>query len=329
MTGRAAVIRREGTTEVRVLAGVVLLLLAGAYLSWTRKEQKVTQETVTILDVKPSEVQGLALVTRTQTVSVERRKAVGDQPAYVWFDVGAGAKKRGFVANKTVSTLFESFAPFQAFRSLGSELTPQQLEEAKLDPPQGKLIIRLAGGDRTYDLGGRTFGARDWYVRPSGSKEVYLVASRVVSDLEFPEGRFMQRPLRGLVEKDLSAAVLEAGGKQKRFLHQNRLSEKDEYWADPKSPDVRNETIENYLAKLNGLAASAYLEPDVISGATKVLEVSWLEDDDPKERLVLYRLPDGDKHKYVAVSTISILPVEVQRTTAEQLEQDLAVVLAD
>ena len=329
MTGRSAGVRREGTTEVRVLAGVVLLLLVGAYLSWTRKEQKVTQEKVTILDVKPSEVQGLALLTRTQTVSVERRKASGDGPAYVWFDVGSGAKKRGFVANETVTGLFESFAPFQAFRSLGTDLTAEQLEEAKLDPPQGKLIIRLASGDRTYEIGGRTFGARDWYVRPSGGKEVFLVASRVISDLEFPEGRFMQRPLRKMVEKDISAAVLKAGDKEKRFLHQNRLSEKDEYWADPRSPDVRNETIENYLAKLNGLAASAYLEPDAISGATKVLEVSWLEGDDVKERLELYRVPGGDKEKYVAVSTASILPVEVPRTTAEQLEQDLAVVLAD
>jgi hypothetical protein len=139
----------------------------------------------------------------------------------------------------------------------------------------------------------------------------------------------MQRKLRVLEGKEVSGAVLKAGPNERRLLHQNRLSESDAYWADAKNPDQKNETIENYVNKLEGLSATAYVEADALKEATPVLEVSWLEDDAPKEKLAIYRVPDKDKSKYLAVASSTHLPVELPRSTAEQLEQDLAVLLAE
>lgn len=327
MSGQVT-IRPEGRGEVRVLGAAVAVLLVLAYLSWTRKETKVTEEKVTITDTSADQLEGITMITRTQTVAAERRKLAKGEPL-PYFTVEGGARKRSFVGNKSTKDLFASFAPFVALRGLGPGLTADQLKEVKLDHPSGKLVVRTKAGDKTFEIGGRSYGARDWYLRPVGSKEVYLVASRVLSDLEFPEGRFMQRKLRELESKDVSSAVLKAGQKEKRMLHQNRLSEKDAYWADSAAPDARNETIENYLSKLDGLTASTYLEPDAVKDATQVLEVSWYEDESPKETMTLYRTHEGDKLKYIAVSTATQLPVEVPRTTAEQLEQDLAVVIHD
>jgi hypothetical protein len=327
MSQAAGIRRDEGIGEVRVLGGLLAVLLVGAYLSWTKKEETVSSEKVTVLEAKPDDIQGLRLYTKTQTVSVERRTTEGEP--YVWFEIETGTKKRSFVGNKTTSSLFESFGPFVALRSLGSSLTKEQLDQAKLEKPESKLVLRLRDSDRTYEVGGRTYGARDWYVRATGQKEVYLVASRVLSDIEFPEGRFMQRKLRNLEDKDVTAAVLKAGPREKRMLHQNRLSDKDAYWADAAQPDAKNETIENWLDKLTNLNASTYLEESALKDATPVFEVAWFEEDEAKERVTLYRVPDGDKQKYLARSTATRLPVEVPRSTAEQLEQDLAVVLAD
>lgn len=326
-TADSGVVRREGSKEVRVLFGVVFVLLIGAYLSWTKKEQKATAEKVVMADIKADDLTGLGLMTKTQTVSVEKKTA--ERRDYWWFSIETGTRKRGFVGGEASKELLESFGPLMAQRKLGSSFTPEQLEEMKLaGRGEGKLILKLRNGERSYDLGGRTFGARDWYVRPTGGKDVYLVPSKTIADLEFPEGRFMQRQLRKLALKDVSAVTIKAGGQEKRLLHQNRLSEKDAFWADADAADAPNETFGNYVDKLNALAAIAYVEQDALKDATPVLQVTWFEDDKPKESTQLFRVADGDKTKYLAVSDATLLPVEVTRSTAEQLEQDLAVVLA-
>lgn len=326
MSAGMDVVRREGSREVRVLGVIVIALLIGAYLSWTKKAEKATTEKVTLVDLKPDDLAGMEMHTKTQTVSVSQREE--GKTKYYWFSLESGSRKRGFVGGKAVKDLIESFAPLKAIRSLGSDFTPAQLDEMKFTKVEGKLILHMRGGDRVLDLGGRSYGARDWYVRPAGGKEIYLVSSRVLADLEFPEGRFMQRQLKTLEPKEIAAVTIKAGDQVKKAIHGNMLSEKDAFWADEATPSEANETLGNYLDKLNSLTAVSYLEESVLADATPVLEVAWYKDDEPKENMKLLRIADGDKHKYVAVSTATILPVEVTRSTAEQLEQDLAVVLA-
>ena len=74
-----------------------------------------------------------------------------------------------------------------------TRVDPHLVALTGLDAPERKLIITSAGQAKTFLVGERTSGARDHYVKPKASEEVVLVASKILSDLEFPEGKFMQR----------------------------------------------------------------------------------------------------------------------------------------
>lgn len=328
MSTRAEIaVRREGSTEVRVLTALVVVLLMGAYLSWTRKDDAAALEKVNINELAADRVDELVWITRTQTVTVSRKQAPGGGDKYTWFDVKSGKTTKGFKGNKASSTVFDAFAPFVAVRTLGTQLDAAQLAETKLEHPDSKLIVRSKGDDKVYQVGARTFGTRDWYVRASGGSEVFVVASRVFQDVDFAEGKFMQRDLETLDKKDVSGVILKAGPKEQRFLQQNRLSPSDAFWTRAETPDAKDEAVGNYLRKLEGLKAIAYVEPSLLGAAVPVLTVTWLEDDKPKETVVIHRGGEPGKEKYYAVSEATVAPVEVAKSVGEQLEQDLSGVL--
>jgi hypothetical protein len=316
--------------EVRLLTLLLAVLLVGAYASWTREEggskTADAEEKIAIYSAAPDDIKSVTLITRTQTVSVARREGADGGKSYSWFTLGAGPMARGFAGNDQTKSLWESFAPFQALRSLGSQLPDKELTELKLDKNPFKLVVKMAHGERSFEVGGRTYGSRDWYLRPAGSKEVFVVPSKVLADLESPEGRFMQRKLRDAELKDVSTVVIKAGGKEKKILHKNRLSAKDAFWADPDKADERNETLENYIHKLDNLSATKYA-PD--AKAEPVLEGQWFEDDKLLDTMTLLRtggLGEKDKTSYFARSGATHVQVEVSRVSAEQIERDLSTV---
>lgn len=316
--------------ENQLLLGVLVVLCGTAYWTWTKEEKKVTTEKVAMVSAQPADIKLIRFVTKTQTVSVSRRDLKGEE--YTWFEIATKYRTRGFVGNDKVSELFASFAPFNALRSLGP-VAKDKLENIKLDKPQKKLTLELQSGSKVFEVGDRTYGSRDHYVKPSAGKEVYLVESKVLGDLEYPESRFMQRNLRKAPMEEVNALEVTAGGKTRRFLHQNRLAKNEAYWATDTAADQQNETVGNWVSKLDTLSVRTYSEdPKVLTDATLVLELAWIDPDDKKsETLSLYRkkAEKGDAQDYFAVGSATKLPVEVTRSVAEQLERDLAVLFSE
>lgn len=316
--------------ENQLLLGVLVVLAGTAYWSWTKEEKKVSTEKVVMVSGQSSDIELIKLTTKTQTVSVSRRDLKGEP--YVWFEIATKHRNRGFVGNDKVEELLKSFAPFSALRSLGP-VAPDKLENIKLKKPEKKLSLKLKGSEKLFEIGDRTYGSRDHYVRPVSGKEVYLVESKVLGDLEYPESRFMQRNLRKADMQDVQALEVTAGGKTRRFLHQNRLAKAEAYWATDTNPEQQNETVGNWVSKLDTLSVRNYLEAeDPLKDATLVLELAWIDPGDKKtETLSLYRrkAEKGDAEDYYSVGTATKLPVEVTRSVAEQLERDLAVLFSE
>ena len=315
--------------EVKALAALLVVLLAAAWLSYNQDKEPEGAKKVAILSASPGELTSLSFVTRTQTVSMSFRELKGER--FAWFVVKTRSSTRAFTANDKIDKLFESYAPFKALRSLGKGLTDEDLKLAELTHPRRRLTVGLKSGERVFDLGGRTHGSRNHYLRPPGKHEVFLVEGRVIQDLEFPEGRFMQRKLRTIKLEDVASVTIAANGKVKKVLRKNRLSAKDAFWAEESAPDQRSETLGNYLDKIEKLSIINYGpggEP--LTLGEMVVEVSWLDEDGKAlENLVLTRTEDDGKVTYIARSGASRLPGEVNRTTATQLERDLEVVFGD
>jgi hypothetical protein len=316
-------------SEVKILLAALMGLLGAAWWSWTAEDAPKATATVVALEARPSEVQRVSFVTRTQTVAISFREAEGGR--YPWFEVWSKTSTRAFTGSEAVDELLDRLAPLKALRSLGRGLPPEVLTDAKLDHPQRRLEIGLTGGPKIFDVGGRTFGARDHYLRPRGGDEVFLVESKVLGDLEYPEGKYMQRKLRDLKLEDVDHVIVAAGGRSKKVLRKNRLSAKDAFWADEATPDARSETLENYLDKVEKLSVLRYGDTVApLPAGDPVVEVAW-HDEGGKvlERLTLSKGVDGEKTIWMARSGLSKVPGEVTRSTAEQLERDLGVVFGD
>ncbi len=316
---------REATVmnEIKVYGALLAALLVGAYLSWTKDDTPTKEIAVTIFDVKKEAVEGLTLYAKTQTVAVSFKDDAGAH--YPWFEIESKGKKRGFAGNEIFTEHLAKLAPFQAQRSLGKNLTADELKQTALEKPERRLEIRYSGKKKVFDIGGRTSGSRDFYVRPQGDPEVFLVESRSISDLEFPEGRFMQRKLRTEKMEEIEKVVISSSAGTKTGLHKNRLSAKDAFWSDASAPDTKMETLENYLDKLDKLVVVEYLADDgALEDAVPILEVTWYgENEKSFGTTKLVRKGEDKKAEYYATSPATHVPVKVSKFTAEQLERDL------
>lgn len=320
--------------EVRIYGSLLAVLLIAAFFSWSRETPSGSEfgadEKVVILDAPKESIKALNLYTKTQTVAFSLKKDEGAK-SYAWFTVEQNQRKRSFAGNDKVDKLIESFAPFKGLRSLG-KLTGAELAETKLDKPERKLVIGLKNGDKVFELGGRTSGARDHYVRAQGGSEVFLVASQVLGDFEFPEGRFMERRLKEPALRDVSKVIISANGKAKTILHKNRLAQSDSFWASDSKPDEKSETLGNYVDKLDRLTAIEYANDDAPypKQGTPVLTSTWHgEDDKSVATIEIYKAGEKDKSEYYALSSLTRVPVKISKFMADQLERDLASVLAN
>ncbi len=317
--------------EIQVLLVALVVLLGGAYASWMDDGKKVTEETVAIAQATPDEVTSLRLVTTTQTVAMSY-ETDPDGKKYPWFTIETKASTRYFVGSKKTESLLDNFAPFEALRSLGVGHDEAALDEMGLSSPQRTLTVGIKGQEQDYDLGGRTYGSRDHYVRPVGSEEVFIVKNKSMSDLEFPEGRFMQRKLRAVALEDVAHVTISAGGELAKVLQKNRLSRKDAFWASEAEPDVRSESFENYLDKLEKLTVSSFgTDKSPVEPGDPSFEVTWHDDSgEVLEHLTVYKKQDkGEAAEYTGKSGVSHVPARLSRSIAEQLERDLSVVFGE
>lgn len=314
--------------EIKIWGATLALLLVGAYLSYTKKEEAGTTEAVTIVDQKKDALQEIVLYAKTQTVAVSLREADGQK--YGWFEVEVRKRKRSFAGNEETDKLIEGFAPFKALRSLGKDLAGKEFEETKLQKPERRLVLNYGGSQKEFEIGGRTSGARDHYLKAKGGNEVYLVASKILGDLEYPEGKYMQRKLRTAKLDQVEKVSLVAGGKTKVALQRNKAGGKDAFWANEATPDEKNETLGNYLDKLDKLTATDYLDDaKAIEGAATLLEATWFGEEDKNLGTVkLLKKGEGKDAEYFASSTATHLPVKISRFTTEQLEKDLGTIMA-
>ena len=95
--------------EVKFLFAVLIVVLTLLYLD--SKEESLTQSAseITIFETSPSEITGLRLVTRTQTIAMSTKKDADGEP-YRWFRIESKTSTRAFVGNDKAEKLVERYA---------------------------------------------------------------------------------------------------------------------------------------------------------------------------------------------------------------------------
>jgi hypothetical protein len=242
----------------------------------------------------------------------------------------AGPPKR-FISLKKSDELAQSVVTLKASRVLG-KLGPDRFAEFGFDKnDQGTLEVTVGGKKHSLVLGEKTPGGSDRYVRDPESGEAYVIGGSIANDLSAADSRLVERDFHDFGDEKVVKLVLKAKDATREIVRD--ATEKD-FWARPDSPTTKDETVSNWMTKIDRLRVTNYLET-LDPPAKPEDDVVRLEYQAAHGRVLgfleLIRRPATDpkeKMEYAARSERSRWYATVLRSTAEQIDQDLASILA-
>ena len=241
------------------------------------------------------------------------------------------SEPKRFISLAKGAELAESLATLKATRVLG-KIAPERIPDFGFDKTDlGTLKVTVGGKEHTLAFGEKTPGGSDRYVRDTETGEAYVIAGLIGNDLTAADNRLIEREFHDFGDERVAKVVLKgATGTREVVRH---AVEKD-FWARPESPDTKDETVSNWMTKVDRLRVTTYVEPldPEPKPEDQVAVVEYFNDRGRKlGYLELVRRPNKDakeKPDYVARSERTRWHATVLKSTAEQIEQDLASVLA-
>lgn len=328
--------RRELGIHLGLLA--IAAGLAGFLYTRDQEPKSLVAADVPVWSGRAADVEHIRYETKTRKVHLESKKdAVGryfvgtiekDTPRLVGAsDADAAAPPAQTTLSALVSVgaankLAEQLAPLKAFRDVG-KVAGDRAAEFGLAEPEGTLTVVIRGAEKKLVVGGPTPGGSDRYVRDPASGEVYVIKGDVVRDLDAADARLVERELHEWKETEVSAAKVTAGGKTRELARGG--AEGKRFWADGAAVDKNDETLGNWMSKLERLRPNEY-PAAAPTGTQDVVRIDyrgssgalgWVE--------IVKTMPvGGGKADYFLRSERTRSFARVTATLAEQVEQDLA-----
>jgi hypothetical protein len=243
-------------------------------------------------------------------------------------DTGAPVtEERSFRGNDTCDRVLERFTPMKALRKFEG-LDEAKLEEMGLTAPESSLTVTTDKGERTFDVGERSYGNNDYYVIERATQTVYLIESRMIGDLKGGHTRLMQRDLQTFEKAEVETAVVASGQVVREFTQVNRDDKANAYWADSADQTRTNDAADAWLDKAFRLRALEYY-PDSPTALQPAFRIVLLDAGKEIGSMELGTARDADGEEiYVARTANTVAWVKVSDTTASRMIEDLAGVLA-
>lgn len=229
-----------------------------------------------------------------------------------------------FVGVKEADELVKRLAPLLAIRSVG-KFDPKRAADFGLEKPEGTLRVKVGGKEHVLTIGEQTPGGGERYAKYGTTGEVFAIPSDLTQGLAFADTRLMERELHAFPPEDVMTITLHKGGKTRSFA---RVTGKQDAWADAATPAKADETISNFLTKLERVRVTDYVEKPAPAPKPEnlVVRVEYGGKSKSLGYLELYRLP-GEKAEYLAKSEYSRWHAKVVASAAEQVDRDLATLL--
>ena len=336
----------------RAIGSHVTLLVvaaAAAVFVWTRdKQAAVSAGEVTVWNGRPADVERLSFDSKARKLSLEARK---DGQGTWWLgtsetmpaaapDAGppAPAKVTRFVSVGAAEKVVAGLAPLKALREVG-RIDENRSAEFGLKEPAGTLTVVVGGKARTLTLGdamAAQMGGGARYLRDDASATVYAVRPEVTRDLEYGETSLIDRETHGFKDADVEGVRISAHGKSRDILR--RGPESKRIWADPADPEKGDETVSNWLAKVDRLKPTEYPDPqptapepiariDYSVKGTKGAFLEIAKVPSPPPVVSVTPAPPAPKSDYLVRSERTRLWAKVYAPVGEQVEQDLGSVV--
>jgi hypothetical protein len=321
-------------------AAVLGISVITALAVWTReKEPKaLAQGDVVVWSGRAGDLEKISYESKSKKVTVEARKdaqgryfvgTLEREAAAPAGDAGAPppvlANKPapvGFVSVGPGDKLAEALAPLKALRALG-KIGDDRAAEFGLKEPEATIVVRLGGAEKKLTVGGSTPGGGDKYVRVADTGEVYVLKGEPIRNLESPDSLLIERDLHEWKDNEVARARVEAGGKNREIVRGG--PEGKRFWADAGTPETNDETLGNWMSKLDRLRPTEFVLEGP-AGKETVLRVEYAGKK-PIGEIELVKVPGGEKPAYYVRTERTRLYGKVVGTVAEQLEQDLGTIV--
>jgi hypothetical protein len=228
----------------------------------------------------------------------------------------------GFVSVGPGDKLAEALGTLKALRALG-KVGDDRAAEFGLAEPEGTVTVTISGAERKLVVGGPTPGGGDRYVRLLSSGEVFVLKGEPLRNLESPDSLLLERELHEWKDAEVQKARVEAGGKSRDVVRGGAAGKR--FWADAASPETNDETLGNWMSKLERLRPSEFLVTDPEAKET-LLRVEYTGSK-PLGFLEVIKVPGGDKPAYYLRTERTRLYGKVVASLAEQVQQDLGTIV--
>jgi hypothetical protein len=321
--------------------GVLAASVAVATVVWTRdKEPKaLAAGDVAVWSGRSGDVEKVTYESKTRKVEVDAKKdATGryfvgtlerETPAPAGRDGGpppaaTGAKTTvGFVSVTAGEKLADALGALKALRALG-KIGDDRAAEFGLADPEATVTVKVAGAEHKLSIGSATPGGGDRYAKDASSGEVYVLKGEPIRNLESADSLLLEHDLHEWKEPDVQKARVEAAGKGRDLVRGGADAKR--FWADAASPDTNDETLGNWMSKLDRLRPTDFAQTPP-EGSLPVLRVDYTG----KKSLgwaEIVKVPSGtDKPTYYLRTERTRLYGKVPTPLAEQVEQDLGTIV--
>jgi Domain of unknown function (DUF4340) len=323
--------------------GVLAASVAVAAVVWTRdKEPKaLAAGDVAVWSGRSGDVEKVTYESKTRKVEVEAKKdATGRYfvgtlerdaaatPTTSGRDAGppptpAPKTTVGFVSVTAGEKLADALGALKALRALG-KIGDDRAAEFGLADPEATVTVKVAGAEHKLSIGSATPGGGDRYAKEASSGEVYVLKGEPIRNLESADSLLLEHDLHEWKEPDVQKARVEAGGKGRDLVRGGADAKR--FWADAASPDATDETLGNWMSKLDRLRPTDFAQT-APEGSQPVLRVDYTGKK-PLGWAEIVKVPSGtDKPTYYLRTERTRLYGKVPTPLAEQVEQDLGTIV--
>ncbi len=240
----------------------------------------------------------------------------------------AGPEKRTqltFIGVKSAEEAAKRVAPLLAIRRIGP-VEAKRNEEFGLDKPDGTLTVKIGGTEHSLVIGGTTPGGQERYAREPKSGAVYAVTGDLAQDLLSAESKLLERNLHGFEDTDVTRVRVVKRDKSREI---SAIPDKKGSWADSATPTKLDETVGNWMTKVERLHVQEYVEASAAPPRKEdaIVRVEYFSGSKQLGWLELYKVPGEKGSEYVAKSERTRWMAKVLTSAAEQVDQDLGSVL--